>query len=405
MTFVQIGAGNIGRSFIGPLFARAGYEVVFVDVDPVLLAALNERRAYTVEVRDRHPETLHITGVRAVDGRDVDSVAEELATCRYAATAVGPKALPHTFPALAQGLLQREERGAGPLDVILAENLRDAARAVREGVRPLGPAGLPLEERLGLAETSIGKMVPIMSAEDRARDPLLVYAEAYNTLICDRRAFLTGVPDVPGIDAKDNMRAYVDRKAFIHNLGHALCAYLGHLEAPELVYTWEAVEHPRVGAATSAGMWESGRALIAAYPEEFTEGSQAAHIEDLLRRFANKALGDTIYRVGRDLARKLGPEDRVIGALRFDRAHGTPAPVTTLCAAAGMLFRAADERGEPFEPDARFAEEVYAQGPDHVLRAVCGLVPGDGIYETVHAAHEAILEARAGGRSVLPADL
>ena len=29
---VQFGAGNIGRSFIGQLFSRSGYEVVFVDI-------------------------------------------------------------------------------------------------------------------------------------------------------------------------------------------------------------------------------------------------------------------------------------------------------------------------------------------------------------------------------------
>ena len=40
MKFVQIGAGNIGRSFIGQLFSRAGYEVVFIDVDDAVVEAL-----------------------------------------------------------------------------------------------------------------------------------------------------------------------------------------------------------------------------------------------------------------------------------------------------------------------------------------------------------------------------
>ena len=45
------------------------------------------------------------------------------------------------------------------------------------------------------------------------------------------------MPDVPGLDPKHNMKAYVDRKSFIHNFGHALCAYLGYLEDPELTTT------------------------------------------------------------------------------------------------------------------------------------------------------------------------
>ncbi len=401
MKFVQIGAGKIGRSFTAQLFSAAGYEVVFSEVNEAVLRALNERREYTVEIRDREPRAIVVRNVRAVDGRDTEAVARELADCDVAATAVGPGYLRHVYPAIARGLELRAEASGAPLDVILAENLREAAAVVREAVREQLPPGFPIEERLGLVETSIGKMVPIMSPEEEARDPLLVYAEAYNTLICDARGFLCGVPPVPGLDAKQNIKAYVDRKSFIHNLGHALCAYFAHLEAPELAYTWQAVEHERIGAATRAGMWESARALIGAYPDEFDEANQGEHIDDLLSRFCNRALGDTIYRVGRDVQRKLGPEDRVIGALRFDAEHHVEAPVTTLCAAAGMLFRATDESGVMFDKDRAFAEEIYPLGIDRVLQTVCGLRPEDRLYRDIATAHAAILRAQEAGGSVL----
>jgi mannitol-1-phosphate 5-dehydrogenase len=76
--FVQIGAGKVGRSFVAQLFSAAGYEVVFSEVNETVLQALNERREYTVEVRDRVPATLHVRNVRAVDGRDTEAVAREL---------------------------------------------------------------------------------------------------------------------------------------------------------------------------------------------------------------------------------------------------------------------------------------------------------------------------------------
>jgi mannitol-1-phosphate 5-dehydrogenase len=44
-----------------------------------------------------------------------------------------------------------------------------------------------LDEYVGLIETSIGKMVPIMPEKELERDPLMVYAEPYNTLIVDRK--------------------------------------------------------------------------------------------------------------------------------------------------------------------------------------------------------------------------
>ncbi len=43
-TLVQFGAGNIGRSFIGQLFANSGYDVIFIDVAKPLVEALNAQR-------------------------------------------------------------------------------------------------------------------------------------------------------------------------------------------------------------------------------------------------------------------------------------------------------------------------------------------------------------------------
>ena len=397
---VQIGAGNIGRSFVGQIFSRAGFEVVFVDVDRTIIDALNERREYTVEVRDRECATIVVEHVRGVDARDLKTVTEELATCRVAATAVGPTALPHVYPSIAAGLERRLALDNGPLDLIICENMRDAAHLMYEGVAEHLPPDFPLREMLGAVETSIGKMVPIMSDDDRARDPLLVYAEAFNTLICDGAAFLNSPPDVPHLDPKQNMKPYVDQKLSVHNLGHALCAYLSHLEAPELFRTWEAIEHPAIGPAVRAGMTESTTALIAAYPEEFNEENQRELVDDLMVRFANHALGDTIYRVGRDVTRKLGREDRIIGSARFDARYGVSAPYTCLCAAAGMRFRATDETGEMYDRDREFAEKVYPRGPEHILREVSELEPEDPVDATVF---QAVLEADAFVRERLAA--
>jgi mannitol-1-phosphate 5-dehydrogenase len=401
----MIGAGNIGRSFVGQIFSRAGYEVVFVDVSQEIVNALNERGEYNVEIKDREPKTIVVRNVRGIDGRNMRAVARELATCRVAATAVGPAALPYIYPNLAAGLVRRRELDNGPLDVIICENMRNAAEAMYAGVAEQLPGDFPVREMLGAVETSIGKMVPIMDEQTREQDPLLVYAEAYNTLICDAKAFLNPIPDVPQLAPKENMKAYVDRKLFVHNLGHALCAYFAHLEAPELVYTWEAVQHPTVGPATREGMMESARALIAAYPDEFDEENQCEHVDDLLQRFENRALGDTIYRVGRDVRRKLGREDRVIGALRFDARWETDAPFTALCAAAGMRFRAVDENGEMYENDRDFANHVYPEGADYVLREVSGLEVGDPldrtVFDAVMAADRFVSERLDAGESIL----
>ena len=373
MKHLQFGAGNIGRSFIGQLFAQAGYEVVFVDVDEELIALLNQHRRYPVEIRDKVCETIWVEGVRAISGRDVERVAEEFATADTAATAVGATALPHLYPAIAAGLEKRLRTNPTPINIIICENLRHAAAVVRDGLKQLLPADFPLEEMVGLVETSIGKMVPIITEEQRRQNPLAVYAEAYNTLICDRRGFKGPLPPVPQLDPKDNMKAYVDRKLFIHNLGHAVTAYVGFVKNPTMKFIWEAVECPAVRQVAYGAMVESAAALACEYPGEFTHASLREHIEDLLSRFANKALGDTIYRVGRDLPRKLAPDDRLIGALQLDLKHDIDPRNTILGIAAAFHFRATDEHGELFPADAEFLRRVERDGVRAVLCEHCAL--------------------------------
>ena len=46
--YVHFGAGNIGRALAGPIFSRAGYQVLFVDAVPEIVRALHERREYRV---------------------------------------------------------------------------------------------------------------------------------------------------------------------------------------------------------------------------------------------------------------------------------------------------------------------------------------------------------------------
>ena len=373
MKLVVFGAGNIGRSFVGQLFARAGYQVVFVDVDTRLVEALNEKGRYRVEIKDRRPGEIWVEGVSAVHVSDRMRVVEEVAECDILATAVGTGALARIYPAIAEGLAARRNAGRPPLDIIICENLRNAAGAFSGGLREHLPAGFPIEDYVGLIETSIGKMVPIMPEEARRRDPLLLYAEAYNTLILDAKGFRNAVPDVPGLDPKQNMAAYVDRKAFIHNCGHAAAAYLGYVANTEATYMWEAVADEDVREAARRAMWESGRALIRRYPDEFDEQNQGEHIEDLLSRFGNEALGDTIFRVGRDLPRKLSRGDRLVGALLMDAAEGVAAPATTLAVAAAFLFRGSDEKGDLFPADKKFGEDFARQGVDWAVSEVCGL--------------------------------
>jgi len=373
--YVHFGAGNIGRALAGPIFSRAGYQVLFVDAVPEIVRALHERREYRVVIKDTlppgTPDSFMVTGVDGIDVRDQETVKTAVASADLIGTAVGAAHLPSVLNAIAAGLPEREGR---PVSLLFCENLHGLARMARETLSRALPEDFPLDQQVGLVETSIGKMVPLMPQEVRRNDPLEVWGEAYNAIIADRNGFVGPVPDdIEGLLLKQCFQTYVDRKLYIHNLGHATCAYHGYLRGHALID--DAMCDPAVLAETEAVMQESARALARRYPQELDAAGLAEHVADLLRRFGNQALGDTVFRVGRDLRRKLAPGDRMIGGLRLVQSEqGDIAPVCRAIAAA-LQFAATDETGQPFAPDVAFRVRLAEEGAEAVLCAHSGLDP------------------------------
>lgn len=369
---VLFGAGKIGRSFIGQLFSRGDYEVVFIDIDKSVIEELNLRRNYNVVIKGEEDSIINVQNVRGVFAGDVAKVAQEIATARIVAVSVGLKGLKSSIPLIAKGLIQRYQNiKALPLDIIIAENLRNAAEFVRQELIEHLPKGYPLEERVGLIETSIGKMVPIMLKRDMEEDILQVFAESYNTLILDKLAFKNPIPLIEGVAPKENMKAWVDRKLFIHNLGHATSAYLGFYAHPSYHYLYEVLSDGKLKEKVRNTMLQSANILIMKYPGEFTLESLTGHIDDLLYRFQNKALGDTLYRVGCDLQRKLSAEDRIAGAIHLAREFHLPYDLILTSLVCGCHFRATDEGGQILPSDIEF-RSIYAKGIKTVMESICG---------------------------------
>lgn len=369
---VLFGAGKIGRSFIGQLFSIGGYEVVFIDVYKPIIDELNFRRNYNVIIKDDKDTILNIKNVRGVYANDVQKVIQEVATAGILAVSVGQNGLGKIFPLLAEGLLKRFKTDKNyKSDIIIAENMRNADLYFRDALAKFLPEVYPFDELVGLVETSIGKMVPIMQKKDIQEDMLQIFAEPYNTLILSKKAFKNPIPDIKGLAPKDNMKAWVDRKLYIHNLGHAASAYIGHLYNPGFIYLYEALAIPTIHERVLATMKQSAEILMKKYPGEFSSEDLNAHINDLLLRFRNKALGDTIYRVGCDLMRKLGADDRLTSTIKSALASKLPYDKLVYVLVCGCQFRAKDEEGNMLKEDLQFVQ-LYNKGIKSVLTTVCG---------------------------------
>ncbi len=356
---VIFGAGKIGRSFIGQLFGSGGYKVVFVDVDPVIVDRLNSQGSYRAIIKGKKNKEIIVQNVQAISAFNIQKVIEAVSTAGILAVSVGKNALEKVIPVIASGLELRYSQNFNcPLDIIIAENMIAAGDFMKEQLIKNLPLDYPIEKLIGLVETSIGKMVPIMTLAELEKDPLMVYAEPYNTLILDGKGFKSPIPDIKGLAPKDNIKAWVDRKAFIHNLGHATAAFFGYYKHPEAIYLFEILDDKEVYCFIREVMIQSAVTLHVAYSDDFTISDLEEHIDDLLMRFRNKALQDTIYRVGHDLTRKLRYDDRFIGAIHLAIHLGTSYDKILKAMSYGLCFRAKDEEGNLLPSDNAFLEAL-----------------------------------------------
>ncbi len=336
MKAVMYGGGNIGRGFIGALLSQSGYEVTFIDVAESVVKTLQEKRTYPVRyVSTEGHEDVWIQNVTAVNGNDAEAASDAIACCDIMATAVGARILKFIVPNIVAGLRKRWAAGGGPLNIIICENLMDA-NLVLEGMlkaQLTQEECARFDETVGLVEASIGRMVPVQTEEMKDGEALRVCVERYGFLPVDKAAFKGDIPAITNMVPFAPFDFYIKRKLYVHNMGHATCAYLGDLM--ELEYIYQSIAVPQVRILVQNAMLESALALHKKYGADL--GDLQMHITDLLGRFTNAALGDTCQRVGGDPARKLAREDRLIGSAKLAMEQGIFPVYITVGIAAGLV--------------------------------------------------------------------
>ncbi|MBS7009479.1 mannitol dehydrogenase [Anaerostipes sp.] len=369
MKAVMYGAGNIGRGFIGALLSQTGYEVVFVDVNDDVVNTINKDKTYPQEIVGEHGRTVWIKNIRAVDGKNLSAVSAEIASADLLATSVGVSVLEKIVPVICEGLTKRWDKDPdNALDLLICENLMDADQFLRERILSALPKRHKetMNHSLGLVETSIGRMVPVMTEEMKQGDPLRICVEEYDFLPVDRDAFKNPIPDYKKIVPYSPFSFYLERKLYIHNMAHAATAFLGKIKG--YTYIDESIGDIYIRKLVEGAMIESAMMISKKYQVEFSE--LKAHIDDLLLRFQNPYLKDTVDRVGREPLRKLKPKDRLAGALRGCEQQGI-LPVCLSFAVAAALYNVSNESASellektchisPDEPCGRYITAFYEQ--------------------------------------------
>jgi mannitol-1-phosphate 5-dehydrogenase len=381
-TFVGFGFGAIQAGlFLYEAFHSGNFQrLVVAEVLPDVVAALRRAEGwYSVNVA--HADRVEAARIGPVEicnpaeeshrQRLVEAVAqaEEIATAVPSVqfyVSEGPGSI-HRI--LAAGLRRKAEAGGPRAVIYAAENHNHAAEILQEAV--LSEIPETVRDATGLRvqflNTVIGKMSGVVS------DPAEVEAQGLATVTAeDRRAFLVEAfnriliskihfPQIAGeapfrrgitvFEEKDDLLPFEEAKLYGHNATHALAAYVSAVRGLQLISDLH--HHPDVFHFLRAAMLEeSGKALVrkhAGVDALFTREGFRAYTDDLLARMINPYLRDRVERVGRDPARKLGWDDRLVGTMRLALREGvTPRRYAFgVAAALAALDRSFLESGAP----------------------------------------------------------
>lgn len=327
-TFLGIGLGPIQTSiFLDGAFRGGCGRLVIADVDAALVAALRASKGtlrFNV-ASNSSVTTRTITGVEIFNPTvpaDREQLIAAAAEADELATALPSIAFfKHISGWLRAGFLRAPDRRRF---VYAAENHNHAAEALAAAV-----GTFPATHYLN---TVIGKMSGVFSAAEGVRRTLPTLTpdadrghlvEEFNKILIQSCA---GIEErgVQNLIAKPDLLPFEEAKLYGHN---ALHLWLGlHAQQRGCQMMDEISGTPELLArARVAFVEEVGAALCrkrAGVDELFTPAGFAAYADDLLRRMVNPFLTDRVERVCRDLERKLGWDDRLIGALRLVVSQG-----------------------------------------------------------------------------------
>ena len=100
-----------------------------------------------------------------------------------------------------------------------------------------------------------------------------------------------------------------------------------------------------------------------------------------LEKYRDDAFVDTLERHARDAARKLGPEERLVGPAALCLKHGREPVAYARAIAAAAAYRGSDDPGTR-----RVQELLEAGGIGRVLTSVCECAEGATLYKLVETA-------------------
>ncbi len=367
MSCVILGAGKIARGFIGHLLYLSEIPFTFVERAQTLVDLINERGAYTVNVLGHSEKNCEVKGVCALSLSKEEEAAEAIAEADIVFTAVGGKNLEELIPVLVKGIEKKSEKG-GSLNIITCENWKLPASVLGAGIedRICGEARNYLSEHVGITEAVVMRSAIEPEEEQLKEDPLTVNVQDFWELPVDASRVAGTLPDICGLKLIQEFDGFLERKFYTYNAANGTVSYVGAMLGYQKIA--DAAHDERILEILDGVYQETAQALSKKH--QFPLEEQLAFAMTSRRKLQDYTIVDSIERNARDPLRKLGKDDRLVGAACLAMEYGIE-PVNLCAAIAAALYYENEE-----DPSAReLKRKRTTEGFDVVLEEVCGIDP------------------------------
>jgi mannitol-1-phosphate 5-dehydrogenase len=366
-----------------------GWRVTFVDKNPELVTALRERGGYAARLLGPRTRTIAVEGCGYLHTSETDAIAGAIADCDVVCTAVFDQNLPDVARLLLPALSARRATGREePLHIICCENMMDSSTTLKRHVYELADDGMRvwLDAHAAFPNSMISRIVP-----QPAPGTTDLVAEDYNEWTVDAAAMRCDL-DLPVLQPVDDQAAYLERKLFIHNGGHAVCGYMGfHLGHR---YVHEALADARVVKVVGHALDELGAVVLHKHPffgAEEIERYKAA----LAVRGAVVEMRDEILRVVRDPIRKLSSRERLVAPALYAARNGLSYQWLVWAIAAALHY------ADPSDAQSlELRDRLESDGCRASIEDVCDIESGTALSESIvdaYARFPEFLNSLGGG--------
>lgn len=340
------GAGAIGRGYVPWLFQDANFSISFVENNPQLRSLLQEQKSYkTFMIKDGKYQELICNFEECFkpgeeNPEDYDGII----------TAVGPRQIFEIKDSLAKA----------KCPVLFFEN---------DSSLPAQLMALTGNNNFffGIPDVITSNTAP---SELKKLDPLAIVTED-GTCFADQAAIILS-GDVTYVSRDELWKQWM-AKLYMHNTPHCIAAYLGAMQEKEFLH--DGMQNEKISLIVEGAMNEMGETITNLYGIDKDFVSWYGNKE--LQRFSNTLLCDPISRVAREPFRKLGLNDRLIGAAQLCLSAGRIPENILLGIMAAFLYDQTNDE------DFHIKILIDSLDPHDFLKLIININPHEALYKII----------------------